>query len=361
MAKSNRGNTAKLERALRKLGQQKGRGRVGGGLRQGRVPYGSTSANPGLDQMRSTTKGESGKTGHTSHLGSIRIRIDITLDGYEEQERKLRVISEQLNEGLIELTMAGALQIVSIIAERGRVNKIGGYEYIKFGGAGTPRAVMKEVMKFAQEIGTEGGDKNIVHNKGAAAQFENVILPMIKRFKPRKLSGAGRKTQRLGIISLAELGTVQIGDVVPQTFPREQFKEGMDSSDLGEGLADRFEPGSGANATGQLSGNVSTGGRSDYTETWQIVEFGTGIYADHPFWGWGPRLTGASKGKSPPLSGTGPWASQGAWWLDPTVVVLGQEGSHFLDNPRGGYTFASQELRGAMDAIKLYFGSKIKG
>jgi len=269
--------------------------------------------------------GLEGAVGHNKY--TVRVEFTLEFDKTDEVKRQLGFINHLLNEGLSELARAAGLAIIATIGQRAASAEIGPYSYMSFP---TPFHAMAGI-----------GDYGEVQNKGAELQFYNLIVPMIQSSQPIPISTGGRHVE-VGIISLTELSTVKITDAVGEHADIDELDDLFDTRpDAAIAMGSRDL---GVDIERQATGTPG----DDYIDTWQIVEFGTGQFAQHPFWGWGPRLEGYSKVENSP--------HPGAWWIRRGKLMgIGQAGGHFLDDPRNGAVYAQQEILAATRAINLYF------
>jgi len=268
--------------------------------------------------------------GYTEYQANMKIDLKITLKGYKDYDKALAALYYIITEGIDALTIAGAQAIVNVVALRAAQAEIGGYHYISLAAGG---------LSQDPQYGIEGE----ATGQGAEAQFTSEVLPIIRLSEPVMEGG---NISRAHIISLKELSTVKIrnnarrekpGDVAKKTAAKAKA-----ASSEGPISGTQYE----YHATGDAGSSSGGGTGSEYTDVWQIVEFGTGIFAEHPFWGWGVRTEGRTKFPGP--------GNVGAWYFGRNLLILGQPGAHFLEEARGGITYALQEFQAAENAINNY-------
>lgn len=96
---------------------------------------------------------------------------------------------------------------------------------------------------------------------------------------------------------------------------------------------------------------------SPFKSLWQIAEFGTGIYAEHPGYGGGARVN--DDGRSTKVPG-----GNGAWYLNPASkrnIILGQKPMHFLFPHRSNIESFRQDINEASEAIVRQLVQVYKG
>jgi hypothetical protein len=181
----------------------------------------------------------------------------------------------------------------------------------------------------------------IAKGQVAIDQFVERIFPLL--FLEPKVMYGSRGTITLGIFDLEKLAEIKISDIV-------QMQKSPKYSDAGitekAAMQDRATIKGGAK-----SGRRTRINNSPYVHTWQIIEFGTGIFAQHPEWGWGPREEGPTK-----VPGGG-----GAWRYgqNPGFISLGQKGGHFMFGVREEVEFARRDYEVALAAITTYLNVKL--
>ena len=264
---------------------------------------------------------------HTRRWG---IDIEFLLGKEDGIKEALEQIQLLMTTELELLAIRAIRAIIAVVTARAEATPVGAYEYIVLSASqytGVKASDKADISKFSKALLEEGFVQE-TRERGAEEQFRTRIIPMIARSQPIPMSGGNEV--RVGAISLSELSTVQITDLAPTKMPSEVFQ------------------GDAQTTTGEVLSSVG----SEYTDTWQIIEFGTGKFAKHPFWGYGPRLTGVTKVSSDS-------AHPGAWYLGKNLLILGQEGAHFLTDPRRDVSYAAQETQAAIEAIELYLKNRL--
>ena len=256
------------------------------------------------------------------YVAGVKVKTTIKIDPRELEfiEKYLGRLRKKLTTGLSVFAVEGARGIQEEIERRALfANAPGDYEML-FTGA--------------------------TEQQPAIAQLRNRILPMI--MNTQNVTQKGNWVD-VGLVDLNMLAEVKITDLVTGHAGAPDI--GASEKAFGKEV-------------GPKGGRIATqaGGRSEFIETWQIVEFGTGIFARHPDFGWNKRLTGPTKHPEIP----------GAWFLDPKAfarskdgeeetakagksnegIALGQPGGHFLFGARGEATgFALVEIDIALKRI----------
>jgi hypothetical protein len=227
------------------------------------------------------------------------------------------------------------------------------YGIHEIAGAGA-RAIQEKTLE--RLLGEYRPGPFMMLNKNATRQpileaFTERIVPLMF-LEPQVMYG-GRGQISLGIFDLNALAEIDATDLVQLEV---SVVTTFEQDDVGIMEAGAKQEGFGIRGGGRSIGG--TRGESEFVHVWQMIEFGTGIFSQHPSYGWVPRDEGAvyKKDGSPIKVPDG----GGAWHVGPGgPIALGQKGGHFLFGVRQSMQFAAEDYRVAVKAITQYINQTL--
>lgn len=292
----------------------------------------------------------------TTHMTAVVVTFDPEMKNEESFQRDLKEIERVIVKDLSRLALTATTAIQRVTAKRAEIGKYAPGNYA---------------------IQTLDGGFREPEVQPAIDQLTSRIIPIIKQRSKVVTNRPGKVTR--GFAAYTDLENVKITDLVSSKAPTGAAStiadsDAMKAARTSPQLHERDVAGRGTIKGGR--GGHTTG--SDYIDTWQILEYGTGVYAEHPDFGWGPRLTGDSKvdisryttrGDSYLPSGGSPFETTserstaqtslvgGAWYLNPkskSPTILGQKGGHFLFGLPGSSELDAMDYKAAMNAIQQF-------